>query len=300
MQKITPHLWFDKNAEEAVNFYTSVFKNSKVLETSRYTEAGQEIHGMTPGTVMSQEFELDGYRMLAINGGPVFKITPAISFFVNCSTPEEVDEYWNKLSEGGTAMMPLGEYPFSKKYGWTSDKFGLSWQIMLRDEPVTDRIVPSLLFVGDKYGKAEEAVKTYTSLFENSSIDTISHYGEGMEPNKPGTVMYAGFTLFGQKFSAMDGGGEHAFTFNEAVSLLVTCKDQEEIDKYWNALSAVPESEQCGWLKDKFGVSWQIVPEGMGKMLTDPDKEKVMRVTDAFMKMHKLDMQKLNDAFEGK
>jgi predicted 3-demethylubiquinone-9 3-methyltransferase (glyoxalase superfamily) len=122
MQSVTPCLWFDGNAEEAVNFYTSTFKNSKIGKTSRYTEAGQEIHRRPPGSVMTMDFEVNGQNFTALNGGPLFKFTEAISFQVHCDTQEEIDYYWERLSAGGD--------PNAQACGWLKDKFGLSWQIV--------------------------------------------------------------------------------------------------------------------------------------------------------------------------
>ncbi|MEX1112431.1 MAG: VOC family protein [Candidatus Andersenbacteria bacterium] len=300
MQKITPHLWFDKNGEEAATFYTSVFNNGKILSTTRYTEAGHDVHGMEAGTVLTVGFEIEGYTITALNGGPHFKITPAISFIVNCPTKEEVDELWAKLSEGGKTLMPLNTYPFSERYGWIQDQYGVSWQLMFSEQTTVRTIVPSLMFVGDRAGKAEEAINFYVSIFEDSKVGDISRYGAGQPPDKEGTVMYADFTLAGQKFAAMDSAQTHEFTFNEGVSLLVECKTQEEIDYFWGKLSAVPESEQCGWLKDKYGVSWQIVPGGMDEMLNDPDKEKANRAMNAMLAMKKIDISGIQNAYEGK
>jgi predicted 3-demethylubiquinone-9 3-methyltransferase (glyoxalase superfamily) len=121
-QPITPCLWFDKQAEEAARFYTGVFKNSKIGKISRYGEAGREVHGQAPGTVMTVEFELDGQPFTALNGGPIFKFTEAISLQIMCRTQEEVDHYWNKLSEGGDKD--------AQQCGWVKDKYGLSWQVV--------------------------------------------------------------------------------------------------------------------------------------------------------------------------
>ncbi len=300
MQKITPHLWFDKNAEEAAHFYTSVFDGGMILTTTHYPEAGQEVHHMPAGTVLTVEFEIKGYRFLALNGGPVFTFTPAISFTVPCTTAEEVQELWDKLSEGGKALMPLDTYPFSPKYGWIQDKYGVSWQLIQSTEPITDKIIPSLLFVGEQAGKAEEAINSYTMIFKDSKIGQTMRYGSDQSPEIEGTVMHANFELEGQKFSAMDSGmKEHSFTFNEAVSLLVECETQEEIDRIWEKLSAVPESEQCGWLKDAYGVSWQVAPKGMAEMLNGEDKEKANRAMEAMLQMKKIDIAKLQEAYEG-
>lgn len=120
MQKITPNLWFDKEAKEAADFYVSIFKNSKVLNTSYYPETGQEISGQKPGAVMTVDFEIEGQRFMALNGGPIFKFSEAISFIVNCETQEEIDGLWGRLSA----------VPESEQCGWLKDKFGLSWQII--------------------------------------------------------------------------------------------------------------------------------------------------------------------------
>jgi predicted 3-demethylubiquinone-9 3-methyltransferase (glyoxalase superfamily) len=124
LQKIVPCLWFDKQAEDAVKFYVSIFKNSKLGVITRYGEAGREIHGQEPGTVLTVAFELEGQSFTALNGGPMFKFNEAISFQVMCDTQEEIDDYWNKLSEGGDAK--------AQACGWLKDKFGLSWQVVPR------------------------------------------------------------------------------------------------------------------------------------------------------------------------
>lgn len=120
MQKITPFLWFDNQAEEAVNFYASIFKNSKIGGVTRYDEAGAKASGRPKGTAMTVEFQLEGQEFVALNGGPQFKFTEAISFVVNCTTQEEVDYFWEKLSEGGQEV----------QCGWLKDKYGLSWQVV--------------------------------------------------------------------------------------------------------------------------------------------------------------------------
>lgn len=301
IQKVIPHLWFNNQAEEAVDFYTSLFEDSGTGPVTRYGETGQEIHGQKPGSVMTVDFELADFKMIALNGGPHFKFTPAISFFVTCETEAEVDKLWKELSEGGTPLMPLDKYGWSEKYGWVQDRYGLTWQISLGklEDVHGQKIIPSLMFVSEK-GEAEEAINLYTSLFDDSKITGIMRYGPG-EDQPEGSVMHAQFRLnSGEVFMAMDSSPKHAdFTFNEAVSLLIQCETQDEIDHFWNGLSSVPEAEQCGWLKDKFGVSWQVSPTVLHEMLLDSDSDKVARVTEAFLQMKKFDIQKLQDAFEG-
>lgn len=292
MQKIVPFLWFDGKAEGAANYYASIFKNSKIEKITRYGEAGPG----PKGTVMSVIFQLERQEFYALNGGPQFTFSPAVSFFFNCETQEEINDLWNKLSESGTILMELEKYPFSEKFGWVEDKFGVSWQLNLASR--RQKITPFLTFVGKQSGKAEEAINFYVSLFNNSSIDKIEHYDTGEEQLKE-TVMYAIFSLDGQECMAMDGGREHPFTFTEAISLFVNCETQAEVDQLWEKLSKGGENQGPGWIKDKYGVSWQIVPTVLGELLNDTDPEKSKRVMNAMLQMGKIDMEKLKQAYEG-
>ncbi len=294
MQKITPHLWFDKEAKEAAKFYTSVFRDSKINNTTLF-------HNTPSGTVDITTIELLGQEFTLISAGPLFKFNPSISFLVACKTKDEVEALWEKLSEGGTVLMELGEYPFSERYGWVQDRYGLSWQVMfIGGHEIRQKITPTLMFVDKQWGKAEEAINFYTTVFHDAKVGDILRYNKGEEPDKEGTIKHAAFALEGLDFAAMDSARVHNFTFNEAISFIVHCKLQEEIDYYWEKLSADPKAEQCGWLKDKYGVSWQIVPTIMEEMLKDEDKEKVMRVTEAFLKMKKIDIELLMKAYNGK
>ena len=294
MQKIIPHLCFDRQAVEAAEFYTQVFPEAKInfKNVIKDTPSGDtEIVG----------FEILGYQFMAISAGPLFKLNPSISFHVKCKTVEEVDAIWAKLSPGGQVMMELNEYPFSKRYGWVADKFGVSWQIIYAEGEFTQRIVPVLMFTQEHAGQTKEAVELYTSIFSakggDSKVVFLSPYEEGESPvDKPGTIKYGHFILEGQEFGAMDSAQRHAFTFNEAVSLMVNCKDQAEIDFLWEKLSAVPAAEQCGWLKDKFGVSWQITPANMSELI-GKNPAKVMPL---MLKMKKIDIAALQVAGDGK
>lgn len=301
MSKIIPHLWFDKEAKEAAEFYTTLFSNSKINNVST-------LHDTPSGDCDVVSFEIRGEPFMAISAGPYFKLNPSISFFINFDPSmekdarESIDSTWEKLLVGGEVLMPLQEYPFSKRYGWIQDKYGVSWQLILTDPEGEDRpeVMPSLLFVGDVCGKAEEAIDFYLSVFKDSKKGEISHYGPGQEFDKDGSLMFGDFRLLETWFAAMDSGMEHKFAFNEAVSFVVKCSDQAEIDYYWDKLSAVPESEQCGWLKDKFGVSWQIVPEDMDRMMRDGTPEQIERVTKSFLQMKKFNIAELKKAYEGK
>ena len=308
MQKIVPHLWFDTQAKEAAQFYTSAFPNpASPAGRSKITNV-TTIHDTPSGDCDIVSFELLGQSFMAISAGPLFKFNPSVSFMVNFDPTRDkdarknLDALWEKLLDGGNVLMELQEYPFSKRYGWIADKYGLTWQLILTDPDGEERpdIIPSLLFAGDVYAKAEEAISFYLSVFKESKKGAVAKYGPGDELNKEGTVMFADFKLFDVWFAAMDSGYEHKFKFNEAISFIVNCKDQAEIDYYWEKLSAVPESEQCGWLKDKYGLSWQISPADMNTMMHEGTQEQVDRITQAFLPMKKLDIATLKKAYEGK
>ncbi len=145
-------------------------------------------------------------------------------------------------------------------------------------------------------GQAEEAAQHYTSIFPNSSIGDVTRYGPNM-PVPEGTVMTVGFTLDGQEYVGLNGGPE--FKFDEAVSFQISCADQEEVDRFWSALSEGGEEGPCGWLKDKFGLSWQVVPRRLPELLEDPDHEKSQRVMAAMLQMKKIEIDELERAAEG-
>jgi predicted 3-demethylubiquinone-9 3-methyltransferase (glyoxalase superfamily) len=290
IQKISPFLWFDTQALDAANFYASVFKNARVKTSNRYSDEGAAGAGMQQGSIMAVVFELEGQEFTALNGGPVFKISPSISFMVNCRTEEKINNLWYKLSEGGKVLMELNKYPFSERYGWIEDKFGVSWQLILSEEsPI---IVPSLFFSGTQKGKAEEAINYYVSLFRMSSVDQVIHYEAG-EPGPEGMVKYAAFTLNGQKFAAMDSGNDVSFRFSPAISFVINCETQDQIDYHWDNLTAGGDvnAQNCGWLQDKYGLSWQIIPAELGLLLSDPGKSGL--VMSEILKMKKLDLNRL-------
>jgi len=293
MQKITPHLWFDTEAKEAAEFYTSLLPDSKVTNITT-------LHDTPSGDCDIVSFVLADQPFMAINAGPLFKFNPSVSFHIKFKTKDEVDAIWEKLSAGGKVLMPLDAYPFSERYGWIEDKYGLSWQVIYAgNNEIKQQITPVLMFVGTVCGKTEEAVTFYTSVFHKANTFFLTRYGKGEEPDKEGTVKYVAFTLEGMEFGAMDSAHEHHFAFNEAISLLVPCETQEEIDYYWEKLSADPKAEQCGWLKDKFGLSWQIWPTAIGEMMKNGTREQIDRITQAFLPMKKFDLATLQGAYEG-
>ena len=287
-QKITPFLWFEDHAEEAMNFYVSVFDDSHIITINRYKE------GSMKGKVLTGEFQLEGQQFIALDGGPEFAFTPAVSLFVNCASERKLDRYYTQLVDGGSVRMPLKKYSFGEKYAWVIDKYGVSWQLYLDSH--TPNILPCLMFICEKHGKTEEAIDFYTSLFEKSAILSIAHY-DVLDDAPGGTIKYGRFLLHNQEFLAFDSHQDHDFSITGAVSFYVDCENQEEVDKLWNALSQEGEIMQCGWIADKYGVTWQIVPTALPEMLNDPDPEKANRVYDAMLKMKKFDVSELRKAY---
>jgi predicted 3-demethylubiquinone-9 3-methyltransferase (glyoxalase superfamily) len=273
-KSIYPCLWFDGQAKAAAEFYCSIFPNSRIS-----TDTGMVVL-----------FEIDGKPMMGLNGGPMFVINPSISMFVQRKSADECHRIWNSLSDGAKILMDLNSYPWSELYGWIQDKFGFTWQIM---KSSTDKTMPSLLFTGEQFGKANEAMDFYTRTFPQSGIDNKNIYPEGAP--FAGTVAYAEFNLNQYPLVAMDGPNEHKFNFSEAVSFVVNCETQEEIDHYWDQFTQDGGKEsRCGWCADKYGVSWQIIPAAIGKLMSDPEKGK--RVMQAILQMKKIDLAILMQA----
>ncbi len=291
MNKIGTCLWFDHQAEEAAAYYASLFKNSKLGEATHYGEAGANESGQKAGTVMTVDLEIEGLQVLALNGGPMCKHTPALSFFVWRNDRAEIDALWKKLSEGGRVRMALDKYPWSECYGWTSDKYGVEWQFMLSKDH-KPKIAPAFLFTDALFGKGEEAVRFYMSLFKDSKIEFSSRD----ETSK--TLMHCEFSLDGNRFVLMEGAGKHGHTFSHAFSLVIYCKTQDEVDHFHEKLSKDGMSEPCGWVKDKYGVSWQVTPIILGEMMQDKDPKRSDRVMKAMVTMKKLDIAKLKAAYE--
>ena len=271
-------LWFDGKAREAAEFYCSVFNDSLITSDNQ----------------LVVNFESAGQKFMCLNGGPEFTFNPSVSFYVVCETEEETDKSWKSLLEGGSVLMPLDKYEWSSKYGWLQDRFGVNWQLSLgRMEDVGQKFTPVLMFTGKQNGKAEQAIQFYTSLFEDSGIRSILRYNKD-ENEVAGAIKHAQFRLGSQVFMAMDSSLMHQFSFNEAISFVVECDTQKEIDYYWDKLTESGEEVQCGWLKDRFGFSWQIVPSILEKLMSDPSRSK--RVVEAFLQMKKFEIDKLINA----
>lgn len=276
--QIYPCLWFDNNAKEAATFYCEVFSGSKIIDENP----------------MVVNFESAGQKFMCLNGGLHFTINPSISFYVIFEDEKEIDKAWEKLAANGKVLMPYDKYDWSEKYGWVQDEFGVSWQLAMgKMNDVGQKFTPVFMFTGKQAGNAENAIELYTSFFDDSSVVGIMRY-TAEDPDTEGTIKHAQFKINNQVFMAMDSSLSHAFAFNEAISLVVECDTQEQIDYFWEKMSAVPESEQCGWLKDQFGISWQIIPSVLKDLMSDPSRSE--RVVQAFMKMKKFDIETIMNA----
>jgi predicted 3-demethylubiquinone-9 3-methyltransferase (glyoxalase superfamily) len=274
-RNIYPSLWLNGNAREAADLYCSVFQRFKIASENPLVV-----------TIASQD-----QQIMLLNGGPEFTPGPAISFFAIYDSEKELEQAWKKLLEGGSILMPLDAYPWSTKYGWLQDRYGVNWQLFQGKMADTEQfIIPALMFNGEQNGRAGEAVNLYTSIFKGSVLTTVERYQEG-EQDITGNIKHARFSLEGFTMAAMDSSMPHPFVFSEGVSLVVECDTQEEIDYYWEKLSEGGSESQCGWLKDRFGLSWQVVPSILKELMADPSRSE--RVIKAFMKMKKFDIAEI-------
>ncbi len=275
---IYPCLLFNNQSIEASNFYLEVFKDSNI----------------STRTDIVSIFNINGQKFMALDAGADFKPNPAMSFYTVFESEEELKKVWKSLSETGMVMMPLDQYNWSELYGWVSDKFGVSWQLTLgRISDMGQKITAALMFVGKQFGKAEEAIDFYTRIFDDSKQIMMNRYADE-DKLQAGKLVHAQFQLKGQRFIAMDSGMEHKFQFTEGNSFVVSCKNGKEIDHYWEALSEGGEKSRCGWLKDKFGLSWQIVPSELGEWMEDKNRTK--RIMAKVLTMDKLDYDELKNA----
>ncbi len=237
-----------------------------------------------------------------LNAGPQFEKNASISFMILCNTEEVVQKYWDQISLNGTVLMDLGEYPWSKKYGWVRDQFGVTWQINLSDEKSDQKIIPTLMFIHHNNGKAQNAMGFYTSIFPDSKIGRILKYGDGIGNESheiAQNVQHAHFEIDGYSLFCMDNSHDHQFDFNEGISIVVMTDDQHETDHLWSSLLADGGRESmCGWLKDQFGVSWQIVPKRLLELMNDFDQtQKAQKVVEAMMGMKKIVIVDLENAY---
>lgn len=276
-----------------VDFYVSVFPGTKV-------KGAGELDNTPSGAVQMKTLEIYGTNFNLMTAGPYLPFNPTVSFIISCESAQEVDDLWNKLSSEGKVLMELSAYPFADKYGWVQDKYGVSWQVMFSNMPAPQKVTPTLMFAGDVCGRAEEAVHFYTSVFHNSSTDYVMKYGpeDTEKTEEKAHVKHAGITVENFHISLMDSGKASPLSFQQAVSFVVGCETQEEVDYYWEKLTEGGKEVQCGWLNDKFGMPWQVVPSAMERMMSEGSKEQIARVTAAFMQMKKFDIAALEAAYK--
>jgi predicted 3-demethylubiquinone-9 3-methyltransferase (glyoxalase superfamily) len=297
--KIVPCVWLDGQAEQAAASYVRIFPGGRITATSRYPESSDNPGGRPRGSVLTIEIEVAGHRFTLLNGGPHFVLNPSISFFVHVDGSDEADGLFAALADGGQVLMPLDAYPWSPRYGWTQDRFGVSWQVMAgRRPPGGATIVPCLMFAGPQHGRAEEAMRAYAGIFPDGRVVEVSRYAAGEGPET--SVKHGRFALAGQDLVAMDSHLAHGITFNEALSLQIMCEDQATLDRYWGALGAGGEHGPCGWLKDRFGLSWQVVPTAMARWMAGDDAAARDRAFAAMLTMGKLDVAALERAWAGR
>lgn len=282
---IFPCLWFDGDGEKAAHFYCETFGGSISVNS---------------GVVLN--IELFGQKLMLLNAGPQFEKNASISFMVMCETEDEVIQYWESLSEKGLVLMDLGEYPWSKKYGWVRDQFGVTWQVNLSDRKSSQKIIPTLMFIHQNNGKAMQAMQLYTSLFPHSKIGEVLKYGDGVGDKNnetPDHVQHGQFEIDHYQFFCMDNSYDHQFDFNEGISIVVMTDDQKQTDYLWNSLIADGgRASMCGWLKDQFGVSWQIVPKKLLELMNDFDHpDRAQKVVEAMMGMQKIEISELESAY---
>lgn len=276
---IFPCIWFNQNGSEAAKFYTSIFKNSKI----------------TMDTSMVINVEIEGQKLMFLDAGPQFKPNLTVSLMMICDSKDEVEDYYQKLSENGKVMMELDSYPWSEKYAWVEDQFGISWQLYYSIEHFSQKFSPVMMFTGKNNGKCKEALGYYTSVFPNSKIEGVMEYPPGQGESE-GNIGHSQFIIDGYTMMAMDSSHQHNFNFSEGTSMVVMTDDQEETDFYWNKLTENGEESMCGWLKDQYGFSWQITPKRLNELTNTDNPEKNKKAFDAMLKMKKIIIQDIEDA----
>ena len=290
-QRIVPSIWYPGTAEEAGATYARILPHTTSTVASRYPLDGLlEFQEPLAGQPLTVSVDVWGTPLTLINAGDEFRPTSAISFILNFdpilfggATPEAeqaaraaLDSAWAELAGSGTVHLELGEYPFSAHYGWVEDRFGVHWQLFLSDPAGDPRpfVIPSLTLSGEVQDRAAEASDFYVSILrelpEGAAIGQRHPYGVATGPAGPDALAFGEFRVGHQWIAVADAGIDRYGEFTPGVSLEIRCDDQAEIDRLWHALSAVPEAEQCGWLTDRYGVSWQVVPRAMDELMDRP------------------------------
>ncbi|WP_080794293.1 VOC family protein [Corynebacterium pacaense] len=275
MQTIIPAIWCQGTADEMAQFYLDAFSTvpggAEVLARRTYPETGLlDFQRPLAGKTLTVQLRIGNMEMTLINAGGEFTPNPSIGIMLNFDpsvdkrAARNLDAVWDSLAPGGRILIERAEYPFSPRYGWVEDRFGVSWQFILTRPEGDPRpfAMISLLFPSGARGDLARAERLWTSVIPASEI--------GRSVEEQGAVVFSEFRLGGQWLTAMDSTAGENYPFTPGVSMMYTAHGQAEIDRVWEALSAVPDAEQCGWLCDEFGVSWQIVPDNMEQLLDRP------------------------------
>ena len=270
--EIYPCIWFNQNGREAAEFYCSVFPGGELREDNG----------------MVQRFRIMDTPFMLLNGGPKFRPNGAISYFVYTGDRATTERIFAALAEGGIVAMPLGKYPWADHYAWVEDRFGVNWQ--LDSDPIrsSQKILPTLLFTPPDDARVREARDHYASIFSDHHLlmemPSASH-----EP-----LLFCQFRIGSMLFNAMRSMEAMDFQFRPGNSFVINCPDQATIDHYWNSLGAGGAFERCGWLRDRFGVSWQVVPEILPRLMQDP--ERGGRVMEVLLGMDRIEIESLLNA----
>jgi len=266
--------------------YPCIWTNHQNAEMSAVYGGAFDCLSVLSSTPFVTELALGDYRMLLLDGGDKFSPNPSISIFIKMTDKAALQKAWDKLTEGAKVMMPLQAWPWSPMYGWVKDRFNVSWQLFWEEKAEEDFVLsPCLMYVGDNAGKTKDAMDFYCSMFKPSVINGVTYYGEG-GGDVASYINHAEFTLGNNLLMAMDSSHMHGFDFSEGISLVVPCKNQEEIDHYWASLTNGGAESICGWLKDRYGVSWQIVSANIGILMSD--QEKAPKIFERILKMKKI------------
>ena len=276
---IFPCIWFNQNGSEAAQFYTSIFKNSKI----------------TVDSSMVINIEIEGQKLMFLSVGPQFRPNQSFSLMMMCDSHEEVEDYYQKLSAGGKIMMALDTYPWSEKYAWVEDLYGISWQLYYNAEKAEQKFSPVMMFTGNNAGKCREAIGFYTDIFPNSKVESIMDYPEG-QGEAAGNIAHSQFLIGNYTMMAMDSSHDHKVQFSEGTSMVLMTNNQEETDFYWNKLTDGGEESMCGWLKDRYGFSWQITPKRLIELTNNGNPELNKKAFDAMLKMKKIIIKDIEDA----
>ena len=246
--------WFNDKASDAFTIYSEALPGAEVT--------------LDNGFLL--ELTMGDSVLAGMNGGPTYRPNKTISVFVELPTPTAVEQAYELLTDGGGEVyMELAENAWSPAYAWIADRWGVNWQLMCIDN-CTPTLSPALLFTGKQAGRAAEAMRFWGKIFAPSEVLTIAHYPPDAEPDA-GNIMHAQQRIGDGKFVFCDSSAKHDAAFTPGASLVVSCDTQAEIDRYWKTLSANGGQQgRCGWLTDRFGVSWQIIPRELAGWMSNP------------------------------